>query len=61
MKITRYQLRKIIREVMNPDHVDNAMNMSLQHFDPNRFHTYLDKAMHAIEGGRLSNSRHWQC
>jgi len=48
MKVTRYQLRKIIREAMNPDHVDDAMNMGLQHFDP-QSQTYLDKAMRAIE------------
>ena len=48
MKITRRQLRKIIREAMSPDHVDNAMHLTLQHFDP-QSRTYLDKAMRAIE------------
>ena len=48
MKITKRQLRNVIREAMNPDHVDDAMNMELQHFDPDS-RKYLDKAMQAIE------------
>ena len=55
MKITRRQLRKIIREAMNPDHVDDAMNVGLQHLNP-QSRTYLDKAMLAIEEENYSSA-----